>query len=195
MKVSQREVVCLAVYLCGGNTKFADTEDIAIKANEIAPGRFSWKKYPDRIDKEVVRTYLSDLKKEKYGNLLDGTGKRGWILSAAGVEWMTQNLTRLATADLSWNDNESKSGSIDSLRATREEKRLKSLPAWSEWRSGVEEISISTAKEVFRIDSYSDSDPEMLKRKIGRLKQMFERDPSIINFLEFIENIVNRGNK
>ena len=121
MNVSQREVVCLAVYLCGGNTKFVDTEDIAIKADEIAPGRFSWKKHPERIDKEVVRTYLSDLKKEKYGSLLDGTGKRGWVLSAAGVEWITHNVKRLGAADLSWNHNESKSGSIDSLRVYSEE--------------------------------------------------------------------------
>lgn len=192
MKVSQREVVCLAVYLCGGNTKFVDTEDIAIKADEIAPGRFSWKKHPERIDKEVVRTYLSDLKKEKYGSLLDGTGKRGWILSAAGIEWMTHNFERLGAADLSWNHNESKSGSIDSMRASREEKRLKSLPAWIQWQEG-EGVSISHAREVFRMDSYSD--PEISKRKIGRLKQMFERDLSIMKFLNFTEDIVSKGNK
>jgi hypothetical protein len=40
--LSNHEVVTLAVYLLGGDTKPVDTEDIAIKTNEIATARFTW---------------------------------------------------------------------------------------------------------------------------------------------------------
>ena len=41
------------MYLLGGETRRVDTEDIAVKANELAPGRFAWKKYPDQINLEA----------------------------------------------------------------------------------------------------------------------------------------------
>jgi hypothetical protein len=63
--LSNHEIVTLAVYLLGGDTQYLDTEDIAVKANEIAPGRFTWRKYSDQINIENVRAFLSDAKKEK----------------------------------------------------------------------------------------------------------------------------------
>ena len=62
---SNHEIVTLAVYLLGGESKAIDTEDVAVKANEIAPGRFNWRKYPHQINIENVRTFLSDAKKPK----------------------------------------------------------------------------------------------------------------------------------
>jgi hypothetical protein len=41
--LSNHEIVTLAVYLLGGDTQHVDTEDIAVKANEIAPRRFTWR--------------------------------------------------------------------------------------------------------------------------------------------------------
>ena len=38
------EMVVFATYLAGGRNAYADTEDIAVKANEISPGRFTWRK-------------------------------------------------------------------------------------------------------------------------------------------------------
>lgn len=60
---SNHEIVTLAVYLLGGEAKVIDTEDVAVKANEIAPGRFTWRKFPEQINIENVRTFLSDAKK------------------------------------------------------------------------------------------------------------------------------------
>ncbi len=39
--LANHEIVTLAVYLLGGETQRADTEDIAVKANELVPGRFT----------------------------------------------------------------------------------------------------------------------------------------------------------
>jgi hypothetical protein len=41
---SNHAIVTLAVYLLGGETQRIDTEDIAVKANEIAPGCFAWRR-------------------------------------------------------------------------------------------------------------------------------------------------------
>jgi hypothetical protein len=38
---SNIEIVTIAVYLLGGDSKYIDTEDIAVKVNELAPGRCS----------------------------------------------------------------------------------------------------------------------------------------------------------
>ena len=39
--LSNHEIVTLAVYLLGGDTQHVDTEAIAVKVNELAPGRFT----------------------------------------------------------------------------------------------------------------------------------------------------------
>lgn len=84
--LSNHEIVTLAVYLLGGDTQYVDTEDAAVKANETAPGRFTWRKYRDQINIENFRTFLSDAKKQKNGSYLRGTGKDGRLLSE-GCNW------------------------------------------------------------------------------------------------------------
>ena|SRR5690348_2011607 len=74
-ELNNHEIVTLAVYLIGGDTQYVDTEDVAFKANEIAPGRFTWRKYRSQINIENVRTFLSDAKKQKNGGYLRGAGK------------------------------------------------------------------------------------------------------------------------
>ena len=64
-----------------------DTEDIAVKVDEMAPERFGWRKYSDRIDLDSVRVALRDAKKPKNGGLLIGNNTDGWMLSPAGMRW------------------------------------------------------------------------------------------------------------
>jgi hypothetical protein len=56
---ANHELVVLATYLAGGAKAVSDTEDIAVKANELAPGRFTWRKYADQINIDTVRKRLS----------------------------------------------------------------------------------------------------------------------------------------
>lgn len=58
--LSNRDIVTLGVYALGGATQAVDTEDVAHKANELAPGRFTWRKYKDQINIETVRKRLWD---------------------------------------------------------------------------------------------------------------------------------------
>ena len=85
---SNYQLVAIAVALMGGDLDYVDTEDIAVKVDEMAPARFGWRKYPDRIDLDSVRVALRDAKKPKNGGLLVGNNTDGWMLSPTGMKWI-----------------------------------------------------------------------------------------------------------
>jgi hypothetical protein len=105
-----RELVVYALYLLGGDTGRVHTEDVALKCFELFPAAFSWVKYPQYPDKDIVRVALTDARKEQYGALVDGrTGQKrglsaktlrepvddGWALTSHGIEWIQDNLSWL----------------------------------------------------------------------------------------------------
>ena len=88
VEFSKPELVTIAVALLGGDTMYVDREDIAIKVNDIAPGRFNWRKYPERIDIAIVSFALQDARKTRNGGLAVGNNTKGWMLSPAGLKWI-----------------------------------------------------------------------------------------------------------
>lgn len=82
------QLVALVVALLDGDTDYIDRENIAIKVDEIAPGRFNWRKYPGRIDLDAVGSALRHAKKPNNGGLILGSNSRGWMLTSRGVEWI-----------------------------------------------------------------------------------------------------------
>ncbi|MFC2085775.1 hypothetical protein ACFLRO_01040 [Bacteroidota bacterium] len=104
--IANRELVVYVLGLLGGEFKRIHTEDIAIKCHELFPDSFSWSRHPELPDKDIVRVALTDARKEKYGAIVEGrTGQNlgqtaktqrgktadGWILTAAGVEWLRES--------------------------------------------------------------------------------------------------------
>ena len=85
---SKLELVTIAVAVLDGDKAYVDREDVALKVNDIAPGRFNWRKYPDRIDLDAVGSALRDAKKTQNGELLVGNNSTGWMLSPAGLKWI-----------------------------------------------------------------------------------------------------------
>src|SRR6266487_3222537 len=73
--LANHEIVTIALLLCGGDARSIDTEDIAVKANEIAPGRFAWRKYPDQINIDTVRKRRWDARKDTKGRFVFGSEK------------------------------------------------------------------------------------------------------------------------
>lgn len=71
--LSNYQIVVIAAYLVGGDARRVDTEDIAVKANEIAPRRFSWRKYPEQINIDTVRKRLWDACKPDKGAYILGS--------------------------------------------------------------------------------------------------------------------------
>jgi hypothetical protein len=100
-KLANHEIVTLAVYLLGGDTQRVDTENIAVKANELAPGRFTWRKYRDQINIDTVRKRLWDAATAAKGEYLAGSEKQGWILTTPGLKFATENIASVGLADLS----------------------------------------------------------------------------------------------
>jgi hypothetical protein len=187
-KLTQCEIVTLAVHLLGGDQHAVDTEDVAIKVHELAPGRFSWRKYPEQINLELVRVYLSDAKKPEKGGLLLGSGRTGWSLTKAGLNWAQEAAQQSAGQDLTRSRAQSRAGSIDENRWRRERSRIQLSPAWKLWVGQNQKPSAREAAEVFRIDSYAVG--PIREKKITRLLAMFDEDQEIAPFLNRIAELL-----
>lgn len=183
-QVTSPELVALALFVLGGGATVVDTEDVAVKAHELAPGRFSWRKYPEQINLELVRVALSDAAKDKNGVLVTGTGKTGWSLSAAGQRWAEAQGSRLLDGDLSKRRAERSAGSVDERRWQRERMRLLTTVAWKKWDATHDPVAITrqAAHELFRIDRYADGRARELK--VNRLRSMFATDEDLAPFVE-----------
>lgn len=108
---SKSQLVTIAVALLNGDTAYVDREEAAIKVNDIAPGRFNWRKYPERIDLDAVSIALRSAKKTQNGGLVIGNNTKGWMLSTAGLKWINtidldaihDKLLKVRTASISAN--------------------------------------------------------------------------------------------
>lgn len=188
-KTSQIELVTLAVYALGGSTRAIDTEDVAIKVQELAPGRFAWRKYPEQINLELVRVYLSAAKSR--GGYLSGSGRTGWTLTPGGRSWAESAAPQVLGQDMTRSREERQAGSIDETRWRRERARLMQTAAWPKWANGNRDaITPRDAAEVFRIDSYAIGRTYDLK--VGRLQEMFHEDLELREFLSAIAPLLER---
>jgi len=169
--LASHEIVTLAVLLVGGDVQYADTEDVAIKANELAPGRFTWHKYADQINIELIRVYLSDAKKPKVGGWLTGSVRQGWRLTEQGLQFARANLPRLDGA---------RKGRQRPLtpEQQRERDRMLSSEAFASFRrGGLADVSRRQAEAFFRVDDYVTG--EARRRKVERVLTWFGPDPRL----------------
>lgn len=176
------QVVALALFELGGGGKVLDTEDIAMRAHDIAPGRFAWRKYPEQINLELIRVALSDARKAENGGLVTGTGRTGWSLTPAGQGWAEVNAGRLLRGDLGKERAERSAGSIDERRWQRERARMLTSDAWRQW-SGPDgsRMTREAAHDLFRIDRYAVGRARELK--VNRLSEMFGADEELAPFI------------
>ncbi len=179
-QLSSIETVVLAVGQLGGSGRSIDTEDVAVQCNELVPGMFAWRKYPQQINLELVRVALSDAKKEKNGGLLIGSGREGWRLSERGLSWFQQSGPEPRASAPDWTDDRRSAGSIDVVRKEREKRRIVGTQAWAKW-SRRDSVTRLDAMQVFRIDEYSNA--KIIEIKIVRLKSLFESEDEIVKFL------------
>jgi hypothetical protein len=172
--LSNHQIVTLAVYLLGGDSHYIDTEDVAVKANEIAPNRFVWRKYPEQINIENVRTFLSDAKKEKNGGLLTGSGKKGWLLTEQGIQFAKTEVSKLSAVDLT----RDRLTTRDRQFRKNERVRLLSSRAYQKCREqGVDAVTIEEIRVFFRLGDYVSD--EAGKLKVSRALNLFGEDPEL----------------
>jgi hypothetical protein len=188
--LSNHEIVTLAVYLLGGDTQYVDTEDIAVKANEIAPGRFTWRKYSDQINIENVRAFLSDAKKEKNGAFLRGAGKDGWLLTESGMAFAKARVAALRNVDLSRERLSVK----DRRWLQHERTRMLTSEAYMKFSTGqLDAITAQEAESFFRLDVYVTGSAR--EDKIVRALNAFGADPELGSAVKALALKVRTGGK
>ena len=95
--IPNRHLAVYGLFVLGGDTKYVHTEDVALKCFELFQHSFSWVKYPQYPDKDIVRIALCDARKVKYGALVEGRAGRGsavndgWRLTTDGIEWIQEH--------------------------------------------------------------------------------------------------------
>jgi hypothetical protein len=186
--LANHEIVTLAVYLLGGESHSVDTEDVAMKANEIAPGRFSWRKYPEQINIETVRKRLWDAVKPEKGGFILGSERIGWSLTSKGLNFAKQSVKSANLTDLS-----KKRFSLQEKQWRRAEKsRMLSTEAYIKFLSGgAEAVTVREAQMFFRIDDYVTGASR--ERKLSRILNAFADDPELGAAVRELAGKVRRG--
>jgi hypothetical protein len=178
-QLANHEIVVLALYLLGGESGNVDTEDIAVKANEIAPGRFSWRKFPEQINIDAVRKRLWDAMKKEKGALLVGSEKDGWVLTEEGIRFGQKN-SKTVIGDT---PQKERLNLREKQRRRVEYERILSHETFAKAKlSGIDSITAQEAEAFFRIDGYVIGAAR--QRKVQRLLNTFWSDPEISSIIK-----------
>lgn len=172
-KLTNPQIASVAAFLLGGDVGYVDTEDIAIEADKIAPGRFRWKKHPENIDLEKVRQGCEDAKRQPNG-LLIGSPKKGWMLTQSGLAYAKATHGNIDSRKL-----ERKPISDKDRRIMRGRKaRLLESAAYEKYAAGqMAEITTNEAEAFFRLDEYITGDAR--EKKIVQTCNMFSDDQDL----------------
>jgi len=179
--LSNDKLVVLAAYLAGAAVEHADTEDIAVQAAKLAPGRFSWRKYPDQINIDTVRKRLWDAASEKKGHLLTGSERDGWLLTETGLKFCDEHATRLNAVD----NLIVRQSRKEQLWTSRERARMVTEIAYQKWQAGSpEHILPVEAERFFRIDDYVVG--TLRRTRIVKARETFASDQQLLNAIDAI---------
>lgn len=167
--LTRPETAVVALLRCGGDRSKIATEDVAVRAGAVAPGLFSWVKYPQLVDKELVRVALSDAKLKKKWAL--GSHKQGWMLTPAGVAFAQANSARI--------EDQARAGrQVRDPELERERVRLLASDAYAHAkREGIDAVTDEEADGFFRLIAYTRG--EARQRKIARLENAFGDDAEL----------------
>lgn len=172
--LAMHEIVAIAAFLVGGAHKKVDTEDVAIKANEIAPGRFTWRKYKEQIDLELVYKHLWDLTKPEKGAYVTGSKTNGWMTTLAGTSFAERSLDKLSRLPI----KQEKLSRNEELWQRRERGRMVAEPAFQKLAGGrPQDVSFAEAERFFRLDDYVVGAAR--DRKLQHAENAFRNDPEL----------------
>jgi hypothetical protein len=179
IKLGNPHIVTIAVAKLGGLREPIDIEDIAIEAFNIAPTRFCWRKFPDRIDLRTIYDSLKDATRLD-PPLLKGGARRGYMLTPEGKAWTEQigevDDKKVAESVRRFSQHEW----IETERI-----RLKKTEAYKKWNlSQSESISLRDFQEFTRVNDYF---PEHLReQRFLRMKNVVQDDEELNALLEYL---------
>lgn len=182
--LANHEVVVVAAYLVGAGSASADTEDIAVKANELAPGRFTWRKY-NYINIDTVRKRLWDATKPEKGAYLSGSERAGWRLTKAGFDLARRhidagNLTQPA---------KTRATQVERIAQIRELRRMLNDDAFKKISAGLESsITKFEAERFFRLDDYITGEARLAK--IERFRILASDNSELQRAIDLLSRLV-----
>lgn len=164
--LTSRIAALLALYDTGGGRHAVDTEDVAMRAAEVAPKHFRWKKYPEQIDLERVRMALKH-NKEHTPPFVSGGMRHGWQLTTQGLR-----------ACLGFRDTSATDGAIA--------QRLRLSRAFATWtKEGEVSLRRTEVLELLRVNEYF---PEARRRqRASAVINAAVGDPELEYFVEALE--------
>lgn len=177
-ELSNSELVTIAVYNLGGTINAIDLEDVAVYVFDLAPKRFSWKKYQDKIDLRIVQYSINDAIKKDIG-YLNGNTKYGYMLTEAGLNWvvttesnflLTKSSRKLSTFDL----------------VEKEIDRLQRSNATRKFTLGdIDQISIMDFREFTRVN---DNFPKHLReQRFAKIQNVTDDDEILSQVWNFLK--------
>ena len=101
-KLSNQEIVTVAIYVLGSGVGTFDIETIAKKADELAPGRFRWKTDPNMISDSNTWDALSNARKK--GFILQQANEKNtdsYLITEEGVIFSKKNIDKIKDFDQS----------------------------------------------------------------------------------------------
>jgi len=150
---TNRDLVTYVLGLLGGEFNKRHTEDIAKRCFELFPRSFSWVKFTQFPDKDLVRVALYDARKPEFGSLVEGAysskdmAKDGWILTDEGTEWFRENAERIEARE-----GESVAPSKHRQVARKKLQRILDHPVWKAYKQNPAAFSPSLVElsDLFR---------------------------------------------
>jgi len=171
---TKKDLVVIATLYRGGTLHLIHTEDIAIKAAELAPRSFAWEKYPDYINLESVRITLKNEMMDENSRVA-GSVKEGWMLSREGMNWCVDKGLLVSRPEV-------KAIIMDEIN------RLKKTKAFEKFEMGeVKALSDSDVERFFRIDRYFSD-----RNKMERLTAVINVSIIASELQTLVEELVHR---
>lgn len=164
------QVVLVALLLLDGGNSPVDTEDVAIRVDQLAPGRFRWRKYREHIDLGLVRNGLQDARKKA---LAGGGALKGWMLTPEGLIEAGGLLT-----DVAGSEAQVRLSAEQRAWLARERSRLLGEPALqAAFSEGVAAIPCREILRLFKLDEYASA--AQRAERIHRFSTAFASDPEL----------------
>lgn len=186
----KKEAVTFAVGLLGGLESPVHLEHIAEKAHELAPGAFRWRldEFAHYIDKDLVRSALTDAAKPRYGAFVEGIQVRRedntikldmWRMTPAGADWMSENESSLAAiAKGEWPE-------LPEARVKKITTRINSSDLYQQYRQAGE-VSYSPYDFTDLLDCSPDAPNPVVLQQLELLRGQlgFLGDDDLLTFLD-----------
>ena len=182
-KLSNQEIVTVAIYILGSGIGTFDIETIAKKADEIAPGRFRWKTDPNMISDSNTWDALSNARKK--GFILQQASQKNtdsYLLTEEGIKFSEKNLNKIQKYD------QSKIRIPVSKEMYENTKnRLIATIAYQKAKNSKEkEITIKEFNQFFRLNDYMKNSQK--EEKIQKIKNLFIHETEFKKIIEKISN-------